>query len=87
MISREQFMRETGAALNRERMALGLTQAEIAEALEVDESVVSRWEQGERMLSLYDWTMLQRAFELQDARLRRQGAAIMHAGTGGRRCR
>lgn len=87
MISREQFMRETGAALNRERMALGLTQAEIAEALEVDELVVSRWEQGERMLSLYDWTMLQRVFALQGVRLRDRYPATLQFVVRGAVCR
>lgn len=62
MVGRRKFMAVTGHALNVERVSLGLTQAEVAEALHIDVSVVCRWERGERMLSLYDWMMIEQYF-------------------------
>ena len=83
-MTRQQFMRQAGEALNAERVRLGLTQEDMADALGVDESTFSRWERGQRMLSLYDWAMLESLFAEQGKRL----AAELPTPSGGPRvCR
>ena len=58
-----EFMRYAGNALNVQRVSLGMTQEQLAVAVNVDRSVVSRWENGDRMMTLFEWTQIESVFD------------------------
>ncbi|AKZ28545.1 XRE family transcriptional regulator (plasmid) [Ralstonia solanacearum] len=76
-----------GAAIAERRRALGLTQAKLAELIDLEQEAVSRWERGTRVPTLYRLQQLSDALDCTvDALLRRgsrhiddQSAAVSDA--------
>ena len=60
--SREELARDLGLALREQRMKAGLTQADLAERINVDEVSVRRWELGLRLPSIETLLMLEAVF-------------------------
>ncbi|WKZ85965.1 helix-turn-helix transcriptional regulator [Ralstonia pickettii] len=79
-----------GAAISERRRALGLTQARLAELIDLEQEAVSRWERGTRVPTLYRLQQLSDALDCTvDALLRRgsrhiddQSAAVSDALKG-----
>jgi transcriptional regulator with XRE-family HTH domain len=67
-MSRDEFKQKQAQELRDERLQLGLTQADVAAALHVAESTVSRWECAERSPGVYDLRRLRRLFRDRAAR-------------------
>ena len=60
--SRDELARDLGLALREQRVKAGLTQAELAERINVDEVSVRRWELGLRLPSIETLLMLEAVF-------------------------
>lgn len=60
--SREELARDLGLALREQRTIAGLTQAELAERINVDEVSVRRWELGLRLPSIETLLQLEAVF-------------------------
>ena len=60
--SRDELARDLGLALREQRMKAGLTQAELAERINVDEVSVRRWELGLRLPSIETLLLLEAVF-------------------------
>ena len=60
--SREELARDLGLALREQRTLAGLTQAELAERINVDEVSVRRWELGLRLPSIETLLQLEAVF-------------------------
>lgn len=56
--SRAQFIRRSADELKRQREALGLSLAEVGEAVDASASVVALWEKGQCMMSAYSAMLL-----------------------------
>lgn len=54
----------TGEALKRARERKGLRQSELAEMLYVDPSLVSKWEKGQRKVSLEAFAKIKEVLEI-----------------------
>ena len=64
--SREELARDLGLALREQRMKAGLTQADLAERINVDEVSVRRWELGLRLPSIETLLLLESVFKRDD---------------------
>ena len=64
--SRHELARELGTALRKHRMKAGLTQAELAELINVDDASVRRWELGLRLPSVERLLLLEKVFNKKD---------------------
>lgn len=79
-----------GAAIAERRRALGLTQAQLAELIDLEQEAISRWERGTRVPTLYRLQQLSDALDCTvDVLLRRgsrhiddQSAAVSDALNG-----
>ena len=60
--SREELARDLGVALREQRLKAGLTQADLAERINVDEVSVRRWELGLRLPSIETLLSLEAVF-------------------------
>ena len=60
--SRGELARDLGLALREQRLKAGLTQAELAERINVDEVSVRRWELGLRLPSVETLLLLEAIF-------------------------
>lgn len=60
--SREELARDLGLALREQRVKAGLTQADLAERINVDEVSVRRWELGLRLPSIETLLLLEAVF-------------------------
>lgn len=60
--SRGELARDLGQALREQRLKAGLTQAELAERINVDEVSVRRWELGIRLPSVETLLLLEAVF-------------------------
>ena len=60
--TRRELARKLGEILREERLRAGLTQAELAELINVDDTAIRRWELGIRLPSIKRLLSLERAF-------------------------
>ena len=60
--SRDELARELGLALREQRLKAGLTQADLAERINMDEVSVRRWELGLRLPSIETLLLLEAVF-------------------------
>ena len=61
--SRDELARELGLALREQRLKAGLTQADLAERINMDEVSVRRWELGLRLPSIETLLLLEAVFQ------------------------
>ena len=64
--SRDELARELGLALREQRLKAGLTQADLAERVNMDEVWVRRWELGLRLPSIETLLLLEAVFKKDD---------------------
>ena len=64
--SRDELARELGLALREQRLKAGLTQADLAERINMDEVSVRRWELGLRLPSIETLLLLEAVFIKDD---------------------
>ena len=64
--SRDELARELGLALREQRLKAGLTQADLAERINMDEVSVRRWELGLRLPSIETLLLLEAVFKKDD---------------------
>ena len=64
--SRDELARELGLALREQRLKAGLTQADLAERINMDEISVRRWELGLRLPSIETLLLLEAVFKKDD---------------------
>ena len=64
--SRDELARELGLALREQRLKAGLTQADLAELINMDEVSVRRWELGLRLPSIETLLLLEAVFKKDD---------------------
>ena len=64
--SRDELARELGLALRGQRLKAGLTQADLAERINMDEVSVRRWELGLRLPSIETLLLLEAVFIKDD---------------------
>ena len=64
--SRDELARELGLALREQRLKAGLTQADVAERINMDEVSVRRWELGLRLPSIETLLLLEAVFIKDD---------------------
>ena len=64
--SRDELARELGLALREQRLKAGLTQADLAERINMDEVSVRRWELGLRLPSIETLLLLESVFKKDD---------------------
>ena len=64
--SRDELAGELGLALREQRLKAGLTQADLAERINMDEVSVRRWELGLRLPSIETLLLLEAVFKKDD---------------------
>ena len=64
--SRDELARKLGLALREQRLKAGLTQADLAERINMDEVSVRRWELGLRLPSIETLLLLEAVFKKDD---------------------
>lgn len=74
-MTREQFIRSKADEIKRQRKALGLTYAEIGDAIGVSANSVRIWERGLNLMSAYADTLLRLYFKRKWAERGRQAEA------------
>lgn len=75
-MTREIYAQEIGDWIRDGRKELGLSQAELGEALLVSDSAISAWERGERMLDAYNKDRLKAFFKARKAELAAAAKAV-----------
>jgi transcriptional regulator with XRE-family HTH domain len=62
-VNKAAYVTAIAADIKRQRVALGLTVADVARGIEVSEAAVRNWESGNGVMSAYSLALLRRFFK------------------------